>query len=106
MAIPWRQAIIVGASSGMGAELARLLAAEGCRVALVARREAELAQLAEEINRQLPNLPSPFPTSPAARAGKGESASRADSIEQNFASAENLRAEEAPLSQAPPSLAE
>jgi len=44
---PWRKAIIVGASSGIGAELAKQLVAGGCRVALVARREAELAAVAE-----------------------------------------------------------
>src|SRR5256885_1991389 len=49
MASTWRQAIIVGASSGIGAELARQLVAEGCRVALVARREVELRALADEI---------------------------------------------------------
>jgi short-subunit dehydrogenase len=48
---PWKHAIVVGASSGMGAEVARLLAAQGCKVALVARREAELNALAEELNR-------------------------------------------------------
>jgi short-subunit dehydrogenase len=41
---------VVGASSGIGAALARQLAAEGCQVALVARREAELAGVCEEIN--------------------------------------------------------
>jgi short-subunit dehydrogenase len=34
--------VVVGASSGIGAEVARQLAAEGGRVALLARREAEL----------------------------------------------------------------
>ncbi len=42
---------MVGASSGMGAEIARQLAAQGCTVALVARREAELNALAAELNR-------------------------------------------------------
>ena len=44
--VPWERAIVVGASSGIGAEVARQLAAGGCRVALVARREDELARLA------------------------------------------------------------
>ena len=47
---PWQRAIIVGASSGIGAELARELAGGGCRVALVARRQAELAQVAESVS--------------------------------------------------------
>jgi len=43
------RAIVVGASSGIGAEIARKLAAGGTAVALVARREAELEALAAAI---------------------------------------------------------
>lgn len=39
-------AVIVGASSGIGAELAKVLASEGCRVAVVARRLDRLEALA------------------------------------------------------------
>jgi NAD(P)-dependent dehydrogenase (short-subunit alcohol dehydrogenase family) len=46
----FQRAIVVGASSGMGAEIARQLAAKGSAVALVARRETELQALADEIN--------------------------------------------------------
>lgn len=42
-------ALITGASSGIGRLLALQLAGKGARVALVARREAELNSLAEEI---------------------------------------------------------
>ncbi len=44
-------AVVVGASSGIGAEVARGFAGRGYKVALVARREAQLTSLAEEINR-------------------------------------------------------
>ncbi len=45
-------ALITGASSGIGAELARLCAADGYAVILVARREERLAQLAENLTRE------------------------------------------------------
>jgi len=48
-----RRAIIIGASSGMGAALAENLAARGCKVAVVARRESELARLANRVNRKV-----------------------------------------------------
>jgi len=44
----FQKAIVVGASSGMGRELVRLLASTGCQVAAVARREDRLAELAAE----------------------------------------------------------
>jgi len=47
---PFQHALIIGASSGIGAALARQLAAEGTRVALVARREEKLRELASAIN--------------------------------------------------------
>ena len=44
-----RVTLITGASAGIGAELARIFASKGHRVALVARREERLTQLASEI---------------------------------------------------------
>lgn len=46
----WQRAVVVGASSGIGAAIAMQLAATGCHVALIARREAELKHIADEIN--------------------------------------------------------
>lgn len=47
---PRRRGIIVGASDGLGAELARKLAREGYILALLARREEKLESLCDEIN--------------------------------------------------------
>jgi short-subunit dehydrogenase len=52
---PWQHAIVVGASSGIGAEIARQLGRDGCRLALVARRAAELAAVAAAINEHAPD---------------------------------------------------
>lgn len=46
---PDRTALVTGASSGIGAELARQLADRGHGVTLVARRRAEMEALAEEL---------------------------------------------------------
>ncbi|MGW7364497.1 SDR family oxidoreductase [Streptomyces sp. NPDC054841] len=44
-----RTAVVTGAASGMGAATARLLAAHGARVALLARRSERLRELADKI---------------------------------------------------------
>ncbi len=47
-----KTAIVTGASSGIGAEIARELAARGCSLILVARREEKLNQLKNELEKQ------------------------------------------------------
>jgi short-subunit dehydrogenase len=46
-----RRALVVGASTGIGAALVRELAQQAYRVAAVARREAELSRLCREVNQ-------------------------------------------------------
>ncbi|MBI5706833.1 MAG: SDR family NAD(P)-dependent oxidoreductase [Armatimonadetes bacterium] len=45
----WNTAIVVGASSGIGEALTRLLAERGCKVAAIARREDRLEKLRAEL---------------------------------------------------------
>jgi short-subunit dehydrogenase len=52
MAKRFEHALVVGASSGIGEALARRLAADGARVAMVARREDRLSAIGDEINAQ------------------------------------------------------
>lgn len=52
---PRRRGIIIGASDGIGAALARKLAKEGYTLALIARRKDKLAALCAEINSSVVN---------------------------------------------------
>ncbi len=51
MSFAGQVAIVTGASSGIGWAVSRTLAAEGCKVGLVARRREQLADLAAEIDK-------------------------------------------------------
>jgi short-subunit dehydrogenase len=62
-----RVAIITGASSGIGAELARVFGRNGHAVVLVARREAKLKALAAEIEAGGGAVPLTMPLDLAAR---------------------------------------
>ncbi len=53
---PLPGAVVVGASSGIGAALAQKLAQEGYKVALLARRKEKLDELCDKINQQAGEL--------------------------------------------------
>ena len=56
-----KTALVTGASSGLGAEFARQLAAMGCHLILVARREARLQALRQELIARQPINVRVFP---------------------------------------------
>lgn len=53
MATKFKKAMIIGASSGIGREVARQLAKSGCKVAAIARRKDKLDELATEFPGQI-----------------------------------------------------
>ena len=73
---PGSTAVITGASSGIGEEFARQLAARGHGVFLVARREDRLRELAAEIERDH-GVRAEFAAGDLADAADRRSAARA-----------------------------
>ncbi|MBB5692229.1 3-oxoacyl-[acyl-carrier-protein] reductase [Muricoccus pecuniae] len=63
-----KTALVTGATGGIGAAIARALHAQGARVALTGRREAELASLAAELGERALVAPADLadPAAPAA----------------------------------------
>lgn len=78
--IPYRTALIVGVGAGLSASLAHALARDGIKVALAARRGAELSLLAGEIGGQAFNCDATSPTDVAGLFGAVEAAFGAPDI--------------------------
>src|SRR5438270_3117277 len=70
-------AVVTGASSGIGWATAKAFAARGARIALVARRETRLQQLAEQIRAETGTEPHVVPADLSVR---GAAASAAEQI--------------------------
>ncbi|WP_338664068.1 3-oxoacyl-[acyl-carrier-protein] reductase [Pararoseomonas sp. SCSIO 73927] len=69
-----KTALVTGATGGIGAAIARALHAQGAKVALTGRREAELASLASELGERAFVAPADLsdPAAPAALVEKVE----------------------------------
>ena len=72
-----KTALVTGASSGIGWELARALAARGVRLAISARRTEQLEELGEEVTRKGGAKPAVLPSDLSVRGAAKELAEKA-----------------------------
>lgn len=71
-----KTAVVTGAGRGIGQEIARALAAEGAKVAVVSRSESSCSKAAEEINADFPGSATAYAVDVADHAAVQELAKR------------------------------
>ena len=76
-----KTAVVTGAGRGIGQEIARALAAEGAKVAVVSRSESSCGKAAEEINAEFPGSAKAYAVDVADHAAVQELAKRVRKLE-------------------------